>query len=146
MKVKIVKEVKRSDGLWRFACGDVFFKYAKALLYVLLVLGVWVPQLNLNLRTILGTCEPWPWQQNNHDQNCDVRTVTHHCNNSFAFSSQYMEGTLIHFCPFSTLWTNLWSTQVTHTVKVYNQSLHCQCYFTTLPFGRELQTRFSRQI
>ena len=24
MKVKIVKEVKRSDGLWRFACGDVF--------------------------------------------------------------------------------------------------------------------------
>ena len=23
MKVKIVKEVKRSDGLWRFACGDV---------------------------------------------------------------------------------------------------------------------------
>ena len=24
MKVIIVKEVKRSDGLWRFACGDVF--------------------------------------------------------------------------------------------------------------------------
>ena len=24
MKVKIVKEVKRSDCLWRFACGDVF--------------------------------------------------------------------------------------------------------------------------
>ena len=24
MKVKIVEEVKRSDGLWRFACGDVF--------------------------------------------------------------------------------------------------------------------------
>ena len=24
MKVKIVKKVKRSDGLWRFACGDVF--------------------------------------------------------------------------------------------------------------------------
>ena len=24
MKVKIVNEVKRSDGLWRFACGDVF--------------------------------------------------------------------------------------------------------------------------
>ena len=24
MKFKIVKEVKRSDGLWRFACGDVF--------------------------------------------------------------------------------------------------------------------------
>ena len=24
MKVRIVKEVKRSDGLWRFACGDVF--------------------------------------------------------------------------------------------------------------------------
>ena len=23
MKVKIVQEVKRSDGLWRFACGDV---------------------------------------------------------------------------------------------------------------------------
>ena len=23
-KVKIVEEVKRSDGLWRFACGDVF--------------------------------------------------------------------------------------------------------------------------
>ena len=23
MKLKIVKEVKRSDGLWRFACGDV---------------------------------------------------------------------------------------------------------------------------
>ena len=23
MKVRIVKEVKRSDGLWRFACGDV---------------------------------------------------------------------------------------------------------------------------
>ena len=23
MKVEIVKEVKRSDGLWRFACGDV---------------------------------------------------------------------------------------------------------------------------
>ena len=23
MKVKIVKEVKKSDGLWRFACGDV---------------------------------------------------------------------------------------------------------------------------
>ena len=27
MKVNIVKEVKRSDGLWRFACGDVFFCY-----------------------------------------------------------------------------------------------------------------------
>ena len=26
MKVKIVKEVKRSDGLWRFACGDVFWR------------------------------------------------------------------------------------------------------------------------
>ena len=26
MKVKIVKEVKRSDGLWRFACGDVFLQ------------------------------------------------------------------------------------------------------------------------
>ena len=25
MKVIIVKEVKRSDGLWRFACGDVYF-------------------------------------------------------------------------------------------------------------------------
>ena len=25
MKVKIVEEVKRSDGLWRFACGDVFY-------------------------------------------------------------------------------------------------------------------------
>ena len=25
MKVKIVKEVKKSDGLWRFACGDVFY-------------------------------------------------------------------------------------------------------------------------
>ena len=24
MKVRIVKEVKRSDDLWRFACGDVF--------------------------------------------------------------------------------------------------------------------------
>ena len=24
MKFEIVKEVKRSDGLWRFACGDVF--------------------------------------------------------------------------------------------------------------------------
>ena len=24
MKGKMVKEVKRSDGLWRFACGDVF--------------------------------------------------------------------------------------------------------------------------
>ena len=24
MKVKIVKEVKRSDDLWRFACGDVY--------------------------------------------------------------------------------------------------------------------------
>ena len=24
MKVEIVKEVQRSDGLWRFACGDVF--------------------------------------------------------------------------------------------------------------------------
>ena len=23
MKVKIVQEVKRSDGLWRFACGDI---------------------------------------------------------------------------------------------------------------------------
>ena len=27
MKVKIVEEVKRSDGLWRFACGDVFYYY-----------------------------------------------------------------------------------------------------------------------
>ena len=26
MKVKIVREVKRSDGLWRFACGDVFLQ------------------------------------------------------------------------------------------------------------------------
>ena len=25
MKVIIVKEVKRSDGLWRFACGDVLY-------------------------------------------------------------------------------------------------------------------------
>ena len=24
MEVKIVKEVKRRDGLWRFACGDVW--------------------------------------------------------------------------------------------------------------------------
>ena len=28
MKVEIVKEVKRSDGLWRFACGDVFSFYS----------------------------------------------------------------------------------------------------------------------
>ena len=27
MKVKIVEEVKRSDGLWRFACGDVLIRY-----------------------------------------------------------------------------------------------------------------------
>ena len=26
MKVRIVKEVKMSDGLWRFACGDVFIR------------------------------------------------------------------------------------------------------------------------
>ena len=31
MKVKIVKEVKRSDGLWRFACGDVFATEASRL-------------------------------------------------------------------------------------------------------------------
>ena len=30
MKVRIVKEVKRSDGLWRFACGDVFLKNSYA--------------------------------------------------------------------------------------------------------------------
>ena len=24
MKVEIVEEVERSDGLWRFACGDVY--------------------------------------------------------------------------------------------------------------------------
>ena len=29
MKVKIVKEVKRSGGLWRFACGDVFTWWPK---------------------------------------------------------------------------------------------------------------------
>ena len=29
MKVRIVKEVKRSDGLWRFACGDVFKEASK---------------------------------------------------------------------------------------------------------------------
>ena len=33
MKVKIVKEVKRSDGLWRFACGDVL-KQVPGLKYV----------------------------------------------------------------------------------------------------------------
>ena len=27
MKVNIVKEVKRSDALWRFACGDVLYYY-----------------------------------------------------------------------------------------------------------------------
>ena len=30
MKVKIVKEVKMSDGLWRFACGDVLGGVPKA--------------------------------------------------------------------------------------------------------------------
>ena len=34
MKVKIVKEVKRSDGLWRFACGDVFSMSACALCWM----------------------------------------------------------------------------------------------------------------
>ena len=33
MKVKIVKEVKRSDGLWRFACGDVLYEAAKTFGY-----------------------------------------------------------------------------------------------------------------
>ena len=28
MKVKIVKEVKRSDVLWRFACGDVLIIFS----------------------------------------------------------------------------------------------------------------------
>ena len=32
MKVKMVKEVKRSDDLWRFACGDVFFPNVTLLL------------------------------------------------------------------------------------------------------------------
>ena len=30
MKVKMVKEVKRSDGLWRFACGDVYVYVIRA--------------------------------------------------------------------------------------------------------------------
>ena len=29
MKVEIVKEVKGSDGLWRFACSDVFYDFPK---------------------------------------------------------------------------------------------------------------------
>ena len=31
MKVKIVKEVKRRDGLWRFACGDVLITDRKVM-------------------------------------------------------------------------------------------------------------------
>ena len=34
MKVLIVKEVKRSDGLWRFACGDVLL-----IIYCLLIIS-----------------------------------------------------------------------------------------------------------
>ena len=30
IKIEIVKEVKGSDGLWRFACGDVFFYFYKS--------------------------------------------------------------------------------------------------------------------
>ena len=34
MKVEIVKEVKMSDGLWRFACGDVLsFCHMEALIF-----------------------------------------------------------------------------------------------------------------
>ena len=39
MKVEIVKEVKRSDGLWRFACGDVFD-------LLLILRRVWRPLVN----------------------------------------------------------------------------------------------------
>ena len=37
MKVRIVKEVKRSDGLWRFACGDVYHLHLISLLTLLLI-------------------------------------------------------------------------------------------------------------
>ena len=51
MKFKIVKEVKRSDVLWRFACGDVF----------MLLLYCWWQKvllaINLRMRMIpLGGC------------------------------------------------------------------------------------------
>ena len=36
MKVKIVKEVKRSDGLWRFACGDVLYVFY--VVYVVIII------------------------------------------------------------------------------------------------------------
>ena len=36
MKVKIVQEVKRSDGLWRFACGNVFSETLVILSWVMI--------------------------------------------------------------------------------------------------------------
>ena len=36
MKVNIVKEVKRSDGLWRFACGDVLYVFY--VVYVVIII------------------------------------------------------------------------------------------------------------
>ena len=37
MKVIIVKEVKRSDGLWRFACGDDFIQFKYLPMYVWII-------------------------------------------------------------------------------------------------------------
>ena len=52
MKVKIVKEVKRSDGLWRFACGDVFTLISidtiELVLVIILYQGACLAQKNLH--------------------------------------------------------------------------------------------------
>ena len=56
MKVRIVKEVKRSDVLWRFACGDVLIT-----LYQLVVQGI-----DLGADFSLLSLEPKPHHMNNH--------------------------------------------------------------------------------
>ena len=51
MKVKIVKKVKRSDGLWRFACGDVFFLYGNLCRKI---------AISTPLSEINAECHLWP--------------------------------------------------------------------------------------
>ena len=55
MKVRIVKEVKRSDGLWRFACGDVLFIICSFMLRLVICLFVSVVQnYDVRWRTPVG--------------------------------------------------------------------------------------------
>ena len=124
MKVKTVKEVKRSDGLWRFACGDVFSLFVSNVsskhLPVTLVAFLWLFS-NVCWLLKLPACEDAKWLWLHffppvHVFKCVIKCLLKlsacedaktHCLNCLTFLhceiSEYLQPYWLHLFDFSQL-------------------------------------------